>query len=328
MPASSHAPWTAPSLLRHGVATALPIALAIALAAALVQPKRSTLNVESSPAGAAVWVDDQYAGLAPVQVSRLARGRHLVVAEKYGYQAWREPVVLAKATELVRAELAPVEHSSIEVTTTPPGALVVLDGQAKGRTPITIDDVPPGPHQLRLAKRGCVPQESAVNVAQGKLARVHVALDSSVEALYLERIAKEPRNFHHVLELAHHYVLNHDFGKAEKTLMRVKSLLRGQPGMDDGERRLYQELDKIHEAQFDYGDYQAVKQGQAMVRRVLEAYVAAQDRNAYARYQLARVYRREGQYQKAKEQLRRARAATSDSGLRRLIDREMRQVGR
>jgi hypothetical protein len=42
-----------------------------------------------------------------------------------------------------------VEPGSLVVTSTP-AATVSLDGQARGRTPLTLEDVPPGEHELVL----------------------------------------------------------------------------------------------------------------------------------------------------------------------------------
>ena len=66
---------------------------------------------------------------------------------------------------------------SIQVTSTPSGAAVYLDGTPKGQnTPCTISGVSPGSHTIRLEKDGYGNYKTSVSVASGEVARVSANL--------------------------------------------------------------------------------------------------------------------------------------------------------
>ena len=307
---------------------ALLVSSGFAIMVILVLFQKASLQIDSRPPGASVWVDGSYVGVAPVALKNLAKGRRLVVVKKHGHATWRRTVSPRGSQHQVVAELKPIERNSLAVMTAPPGALVMVDGDARGRTPVAIEGIAPGAHRLRLLKQGFVPCELTVSVGEGDLVTVDRKLDSNIEAYFRRQVEGEPANLHHIVELGKHYVLTHEFDKAAATFLGAASHLNGYGESDSAEGRLYQELDKIHEAQFEYGDYQAVQQGQAMVRHVLEGYIAGKGRNAYVHYYLGRAYRREGQYQKATEQLRQAQRRAEGSTLLRRIDREFKQLYR
>jgi hypothetical protein len=52
----------------------------------------------------------------------------------------------------------------IVVRSTPPGALVTLDGRRAGETPVTLSDLSLGSHSLQVARRGYVPETRKVTL--------------------------------------------------------------------------------------------------------------------------------------------------------------------
>jgi serine/threonine-protein kinase len=67
------------------------------------------------------------------------------------------------------------------VESNPPGAHVLIDGIGRGATPIELDDLEPGDHQLLLTAEGYVPEQRRVAV---RAAAEHVTL--------LLSLAREP----------------------------------------------------------------------------------------------------------------------------------------
>ena len=68
---------------------------------------------------------------------------------------------------------------SLLVESRPPGARVVLDGKALGVTPLTVPDVRPGSHPLRLERAGYKTLVTSVVVKSGERARIAVTLELS-----------------------------------------------------------------------------------------------------------------------------------------------------
>jgi len=66
---------------------------------------------------------------------------------------------------------------SLQVVSRPDGAQVVLDGRAAGKTPLTILDVAPGAHSIRLELPGFKRWATTVDVNAGDAKRVAASLE-------------------------------------------------------------------------------------------------------------------------------------------------------
>ncbi|MEW5851104.1 MAG: PEGA domain-containing protein [Myxococcota bacterium] len=82
------------------------------------------------------------------------------------------------ARQALRALLGPVKPTRLVVLTTPPGAVVQLDGEHKGASPLTLNDIPEGAHRITVSKAGLEPQTVDVNIPVGESTEVKVTLSS------------------------------------------------------------------------------------------------------------------------------------------------------
>ena len=62
-----------------------------------VLPKSVVLHVTSEPAKATVFIDDKYAGVTPLDVSKLTPGHHFVKLTKRDHLPWTKLVELLYA---------------------------------------------------------------------------------------------------------------------------------------------------------------------------------------------------------------------------------------
>jgi TonB family protein len=97
--------------------------------------------------------------------------------------AGEPPAPMAEASPAPAAEAspAPVEPSPtagvLQVESEPPGARVSLDGQAKGRTPLRLADLPFGAYQVRVEQKGYEAQTREVSLDAGSpTAELRIAL--------------------------------------------------------------------------------------------------------------------------------------------------------
>jgi poly(3-hydroxybutyrate) depolymerase len=68
-----------------------------------------TLQVVSSPAGAEVYLDNEYHGTTPGTVTGVSAGSHMIEIREVGYDRWSAPVmVTSNNTTTVMATLVPV----------------------------------------------------------------------------------------------------------------------------------------------------------------------------------------------------------------------------
>lgn len=116
-----------------------------------------TLRVDSTPKGSQVFVDGAARGSTPLTL-QLASGKHALELRRNG--ATREFTLEVGAGEEVsrRVDWSNVKPmGSLAITSEPSGANVIVDGKARGVTPLTVGDLAVGSHTVVLdGKQGSV----------------------------------------------------------------------------------------------------------------------------------------------------------------------------
>jgi PEGA domain len=113
------------------------------------------LTVESRPAGAEVVIDGQRRGTTPATIS-VAPGSHTLVVRR-GTDARAVALTIGAGAEIAEHfELAAADATfpvpgRISIATDPPGARVTVDGQDRGLSPVTVDNVSPATHTVHVA---------------------------------------------------------------------------------------------------------------------------------------------------------------------------------
>ncbi len=167
--------------------------LALGTAAALVciaqvpaQEAPCEMRVTSQPEGALISCDGVMRDAAPLVISDLAPGQHLIVASKQGYNDARHTLELAQAGQRVAVELKlePI-LGLILVTSEPGGATVEIDGANRGETPLLLTDLPIGSYRMKLALGGCRDHEIDLKVDSRTPRKETVVLASNSAALDL-----------------------------------------------------------------------------------------------------------------------------------------------
>jgi hypothetical protein len=153
------------------------------------------LSIESTPAGAAVWLERQEcadgqapdsvtaechgepAGYTPVLITDLRAGMYTVVLKAEGYEKFRESVeVVAGETTPYTFTMTPLPPGSINLNSMPKGASVFLDGNPAGATPVLLPDLSQGKHRIVLKAEGYYDLTRKVNVQSGKTKLVNAKL--------------------------------------------------------------------------------------------------------------------------------------------------------
>ena len=116
-----------------------------------------SLSVNSQPA-AEVFLDGQSSGFTPLFLEWVQAGTHHVEVRAYGDSQAKDMVISGRSSAevsflLVGADLA---------VNCQPWAEVYLDGAPTGRTPITLENLVLGPHQVRVSRPGFQDQEQEV----------------------------------------------------------------------------------------------------------------------------------------------------------------------
>jgi hypothetical protein len=112
--------------------------------------------IDSSPQGAQFLVDGKSdpSWVTPFTVAGLSPGNHIISVSKSGYTSEIRSIdVTAGGTSSLTLRLAPI-NALVVVSSTPPGAQVVLDGKPTGRVTPAQFAVEKGSHTVLLRKQG------------------------------------------------------------------------------------------------------------------------------------------------------------------------------
>ncbi len=140
-----------------------------------------TLNVNTNPPGAHVFVDGVERGLTPLTVT-LKPGAHAMELRGDG-EPRTMPITIAAGGQLAQYIDLPKGAATVgqlHVRSEPAGARVSVDGVAHGTSPVTIADLMPGEHAVVLeSDLGTVKQ--TVTIEAGQTASLTVPLGASAE---------------------------------------------------------------------------------------------------------------------------------------------------
>lgn len=129
-----------------------------------LQPAWAEVAVDSLPPGASILVDGEPAGTTPAVVEILQGERQLILQQP-GYSDWQQALQVnaGESQDLGRVEMMPAA-GVLELSSTPAGANVTLDGEFQGQTPLTIELVPERVHRLAVFKPGYRRHNSSVQL--------------------------------------------------------------------------------------------------------------------------------------------------------------------
>ncbi len=134
------------------------------------------LVLNTSPDGASVLIDDVFRGNTPLVITTNEPGIYWVTFSLPGYRKLTTSVRVesGKTTE-INGILIPLA-GSVNITTRPAGAMILLDTINLGATPILIHNLTVGNHTITVVKEGYVPAENPVTVDDGLTTQISIIL--------------------------------------------------------------------------------------------------------------------------------------------------------
>ena len=119
-----------------------------------LEPAWGQLQISSVPEDAEVMIDGEPVGITPLTAEVLETGTLLTVAKR-GFKTWERQVsVKAGSLESYPAIELVVADGTVDVSTSPAGAHVRIDGKFRGTTPATVEISPLADHRLELSLEG------------------------------------------------------------------------------------------------------------------------------------------------------------------------------
>ncbi|PYQ49372.1 MAG: hypothetical protein DMF78_18390 [Acidobacteria bacterium] len=138
----------------------------------------AVLRIETEPAGATVLIDGADAGRSPVARANVRPGVHMVrvAADGYAPAGLTLEIKHGETPPPLRFVMEPLA-AKLRVHSEPPDALVRVDGQPVGTTPLESSSLAPGHHEIRLERRGYAAASQKVEARAGDVVEVSLALE-------------------------------------------------------------------------------------------------------------------------------------------------------
>jgi len=125
------------------------------------------LSIDSEPPGASVTVDGKALGKTPLRDLPLQEGEHHLLLEEARHLPLEQSLVVTgrNVRQQLQLQLAPA-WAQVTVDSLPPGARILVDGEAAGQTPATLE-VLQGEHQLTLQLPSYADWQQTLNIKAG-----------------------------------------------------------------------------------------------------------------------------------------------------------------
>ncbi|NLV27532.1 MAG: PEGA domain-containing protein, partial [Methanomicrobiales archaeon] len=144
-----------------------------------LQPSQNgILSVYTYPSGSSVYVDGVLSGVGPLWLADVNPGVHQIRVTSDGYLDWNQQVEVrgGGSVTYVTAALYPSWwtpiYGYVMISSLPGNGVAYLDGVAQGQTPVTLSQVTPGQHTIRIEVPGYQPWEQIVTVLEGRTSYV------------------------------------------------------------------------------------------------------------------------------------------------------------
>ena len=144
---------------------------------------KASIRVTTDPPDAHCYLDGKEIITAPNEFKGVSRGMHKLRITKVGYESL-ETQLQVQGTEHQELSftLKPLK-ASLHVDTEPPGAMLYLNDQLLGNTPLDWTTIEAGSHKLRITLAGYEEYENTIYFARGEEKRLHIILVKELEGL-------------------------------------------------------------------------------------------------------------------------------------------------
>ena len=126
--------------------------------------RMARLTANSVPQGAEVRINGVLKGTTPVEINEITPGPAELRIAKQGYIPHIEQVTFEETTAYERAPLLEALPAGLTVYTDPPEATVFVDDKEIGLSPVTLDELDGGVHEVSVMLEGYAEQTKVINL--------------------------------------------------------------------------------------------------------------------------------------------------------------------
>lgn len=153
------------------------------------------MRVESSPQGAAVYVDNTFQGSTPILLNNVSPGTYNIRTEKKGFLSETKFVQIgqAKQVSLSFQLIALAAEGTLTVNTTPVGAKVSILEFQKAYAPGI--ELPAGNYTIEVSKHGFFPDTAKVQIHENEDLLLNITLKRQTSIAAPDNQEIEPQNY-------------------------------------------------------------------------------------------------------------------------------------
>ena len=169
-------PWTKTTVVHPGETTTVHASL---------EKKRTfgTISLNSDPQGADIYMDGWLYGTTPMTMGGIPTGPHVVELKKEGFSDFSTSVAVIENTvtpvtySLTSTRDSPETDCALSFSSSPTGAMIVIDSVTRGMTPFTAADLTPGVHQIQLTYAGYQDYRGSAVLSDGETQTIDITLE-------------------------------------------------------------------------------------------------------------------------------------------------------
>ncbi len=152
---------------------------------AVLQPGWGTLRIESKPEGADVWLKGAVVGQTPLQIEPMG-GIYAIELRKDGWKPISDKIKIepGETVKMLQFALQKVE-GVLELTSRPSGASVMLNGEFRGHTPISLSIIQKKDHQLSLSRSGFITASRSIRIEEARVQRIDIQLEPEYGIVFI-----------------------------------------------------------------------------------------------------------------------------------------------
>lgn len=116
--------------------------------------KVCSVTINSDPSNAKIEINGNSFGYTPTKINSLEEGEYNLVLSKEGYKKVEDKITLKTGFNSPLSYSLQTSDRFLNISSSPSGASVYLNGSYKGSTPLSIKNEETGTHKLKLIKSG------------------------------------------------------------------------------------------------------------------------------------------------------------------------------
>ena len=135
---------------------------------AILQIRTGSLNINSTPPGGTIFIDGIESGTTPGKIENMKSGTRKVEVKIEGYESWTESIDIAVDQEKHMTAVLKHLTGTLNISSEPEKAVIVIDGNEAGNTPANITGLKPGKHLVEVKMEGYEKWSESVDIQHSK----------------------------------------------------------------------------------------------------------------------------------------------------------------